>query len=79
MSFDHGTYIPHAAGCSHKKGVLSGTKKVKGLSTGQVGAGGLVNVSVCGQVKFIPVCAVSTIGPSNADPSLCVGCEVRDG
>ena len=37
------------------KGVFSGTKKVKGLSTGSVGAGGLVNVNVCGQFTFIPV------------------------
>ena len=60
------------------KGVFSGTKKVKGLSTGSVGAGGLVNVNVW-PIYVYPSVAVSTTGPSNVDPRPCVGCEVRDG
>ena len=60
-----------------KKECCLGPRKCKGLSTGRVGAGDLVNVNVCGQLKFIPVCAVSTTGPSNTDPKSVWG--VRSG
>ena len=40
---------------SKKKECFLGPRKCKGLSTGSVGAGGLVNVNVCDQLMFIPV------------------------
>ena len=40
---------------SKKKECFLGPRKCKGLSTGRVGAGDLVNVNVCDQLMFIPV------------------------